>query len=308
MAKTRRDIAAIMSSLDIIIEVIDARIPLSSRIPDLDKLTNSTTRILVFNKYDLCDKTETNKWIDKYKKDGYIVVTSDSKNTNDYKKVIESIQVKMRKNINSEKTFTSKKTNRGRKPKLDEELRKHSKFSDDNILQKIKNICLNYFLKYINLKLLDLFKSDNSDDLNNKKLYILSKNQDGNSKSEKNKTLLNMTMQSIFSQNISTKYKSSDSNHNKNLIEELINEQDEEKRLFFQKTFNLSFLDVLKHFRGSIYIKELSGMTLFRDYVNKNVFGKNSKEYKEILSIFMNNYETIVMEKHSREKKKKIIK
>jgi len=46
----------------------------------------------------------------------------------------------------------------------------------------------------------------------------------------------------------------------------------------------------------------------FELYVNKNVFGKNSKEYKEILSIFMNNYETIVMEKHSREKKKKIIK
>ena len=229
-------------------------------------------------------------------------------NNSDYKKVIESIQVKMRKNINSEKTFTSKKTNRGRKPKLDEELRKHSKFSDDNILQKIKNICLNYFLKYINLKLLDLFKSDNSDDLNNKKLCILSKNQDGNSKSEKNKTLLNMTMQSISSQNISTKYKSSDSNHNKNLIEELINEQDEEKRLFFQKIFNLSFLDVLKHFRGSILIKELSGINSFNDYLNKTDFGKNSKEYKEILSIFMNNYETIVMEKHSREKKKKIIK
>ena len=68
------------------------------------------------------------------------------------------------------------------------------------------------------------------------------------------------------------------------------------------------FFRKLKHFRGSIYIKELSGMTLFKDYVNKNVFGKNSKEYKEILSIFMNNYETIVMEKHSREKKKKIIK
>ena len=92
MAKTRRDIAGIMSSLDIIIEVIDSRIPLSSRIPDLDKLTNSKTRILVFNKYDLCDKTETNKWIEKYKKDGYIVVTTDSKNTNDYKKVIESVK------------------------------------------------------------------------------------------------------------------------------------------------------------------------------------------------------------------------
>ena len=211
-------------------------------------------------------------------------------NNSDYKKVIESIQVKMRKNINSQKTFTSKKTNRGRKPKLDEELRKHSKFSDDNILQKIKNICLNYFLKYINLKLLDLFKSDNSDDLNNKKLYILSKNQDGNSKSEKNKTLLNMTMQSIFSQNISTKYKSSDSNHNKNLIEELINEQDEEKRLFFQKTFNLSFLDVLKHFRGSIY-NLFNYLFLFfsRMFLHNNCFiiiHKNTQNFLIFFRIF----------------------
>ncbi len=92
MAKTRRDISSIISSLDIIIEIIDSRIPLSSRIPDLDKLTNNKKRILVFNKYDLCDKNETNKWINKYKNEGYTVVTSDSKNSNDYKKVIESVK------------------------------------------------------------------------------------------------------------------------------------------------------------------------------------------------------------------------
>ncbi len=95
MAKTRRDISSIISSLDIVIEVIDSRIPLSSRIPDLDKLTNNKKRILVFNKYDLCDKDETNKWINKYKNEGYIVVTSDSKNSNDYKKVIESVKTIM---------------------------------------------------------------------------------------------------------------------------------------------------------------------------------------------------------------------
>ncbi len=92
MAKTRRDIANVISSLDVVIEVIDSRIPLSSRIPDLDKLTNNKKRIVVFNKYDLCDKDETNKWINKYKNEGLIVVTCDSKNSNDYKKIIEEVK------------------------------------------------------------------------------------------------------------------------------------------------------------------------------------------------------------------------
>ena len=95
MAKTRRDIMNIMSSLDIVIEVIDSRIPLSSRIPDLDKLTNNKKRIVVFNKYDLCDKEETNKWISKYKEDNSIVITCDSKNSNDYKKIIDCVKTIM---------------------------------------------------------------------------------------------------------------------------------------------------------------------------------------------------------------------
>ena len=73
-------------------------------------------------------------------------------------------------------------------------------------------------------------------------------------------------MQSVFSEDISTKYKKLDPKHNKKLIEELLDEPDEEKRLIFQKIFNLSFLDVLKHFRGSILIKELSGINSFNDY------------------------------------------
>ena len=92
MAKTRKDISNIMSTLDVIIEVIDSRIPLSSRIPDLDKLTNNKKRVIVFNKYDLCDKDVTEKWINKYKNEGSIVVTCDSKNSKDYKKVIEAVK------------------------------------------------------------------------------------------------------------------------------------------------------------------------------------------------------------------------
>ena len=92
MAKTKKEISTIISNVDIVIEVIDARIPYSSRIPDLKKITNNKQNIIVFNKYDLCDKSETDKWINKYKSQGNVIVTTDSKNTNDYKKIIEEVK------------------------------------------------------------------------------------------------------------------------------------------------------------------------------------------------------------------------
>ena len=95
MAKTKIEIANIISNIDIVIEVIDSRIPYSSRIPDLKKLINDKTSIVVFNKYDLCDKEETNKWIEKYKSEGANVITCDSKNSNDYKKIIELVKTLM---------------------------------------------------------------------------------------------------------------------------------------------------------------------------------------------------------------------
>ena len=91
MAKTKKEIAGIISMVDVVIEVIDSRIPFSSRIPDLKKTTRDKKRIVVFNKYDLCDAKETNKWIDRYKSEGDIVVTCDSKNSKDYKKIIDEV-------------------------------------------------------------------------------------------------------------------------------------------------------------------------------------------------------------------------
>ena len=110
MAKTKRQITEIISMVDVVIEVIDARIPYSSRIPDLKKLTREKQNIIVFNKYDLCDKEETSKWIEKYKKEGNICVTSDSKNSNDYKKVIEEVR-KLMTEVNQ------KRANKGLLPK-----------------------------------------------------------------------------------------------------------------------------------------------------------------------------------------------
>lgn len=77
MAKTKRLIKEKYNLIDIVYEVIDARMPKSSKIKDLDELLKDKPRILVMTKYDLCDAEVTNKWVDYYKKLGYYIVCLD---------------------------------------------------------------------------------------------------------------------------------------------------------------------------------------------------------------------------------------
>lgn len=82
MAKTKRLIKENLKLIDIIYEVIDSRIPYSSKIQDINDLIKDKPRILIMTKYDLCDKDETNKFIDYYEKQGYHVLKYDLINTN----------------------------------------------------------------------------------------------------------------------------------------------------------------------------------------------------------------------------------
>ena len=83
MAKTKRLIKENIGLIDIVLEVIDSRIPKSSRVTDLEELINNKPRVLIFTKYDLCDKEETDKFIEKYKSLGYNVLKYDlTKNIN----------------------------------------------------------------------------------------------------------------------------------------------------------------------------------------------------------------------------------
>ncbi len=82
MAKTKREIQEQLKLVDIVYEVIDARMPLSSKIVDIDNLIQNKPRILVVTKYDLCDKTETDKILSWYKDNGYYVIALDLMNGN----------------------------------------------------------------------------------------------------------------------------------------------------------------------------------------------------------------------------------
>ena len=90
MAKTRREIKEKINLIDIVYEVIDARMPKSSKIVDLDNLLNNKPRILIVTKYDLCDKTITDKFLSDYRKN-YPVITVDLKKNDQMinKKILE---------------------------------------------------------------------------------------------------------------------------------------------------------------------------------------------------------------------------
>ncbi len=80
MAKTKRLIKEQLDLIDLVYEVIDARMPLSSKIKDIDDLIKNKPRILIMTKYDLCDKKETDKWIKYYQNKGYNVLPLDLEN------------------------------------------------------------------------------------------------------------------------------------------------------------------------------------------------------------------------------------
>lgn len=70
MAKAIREIKTVLKSIDIILEVIDARLPLSSRNPIIDELSEGKSRILILNKADLADPSVTKQWLAYFREQG----------------------------------------------------------------------------------------------------------------------------------------------------------------------------------------------------------------------------------------------
>lgn len=78
MAKTRRQITEDLKLIDIVIELLDARIPMSSQNPDIGRITAGKKKIIVLNKCDLADEKQNQKWVEYFKKKGTIAVLTDS--------------------------------------------------------------------------------------------------------------------------------------------------------------------------------------------------------------------------------------
>lgn len=79
MTKTKRQIQSSLKLVDAVAEIIDARIPVSSRNPDLAKLVQNKPRVILLNKCDMANQTATKMWIDYFKKQNLVAIPVDCK-------------------------------------------------------------------------------------------------------------------------------------------------------------------------------------------------------------------------------------
>jgi len=112
MAKTRREIKEKLDLVDIVYEVIDARMPISSKIIDLDDLIKDKKRIIIVTKYDLCDKEKTDKLLENYKKK-YEVITLNLKDNSKF-----SIKTLINKTNLLLKDINDSRIKKGLKPRI----------------------------------------------------------------------------------------------------------------------------------------------------------------------------------------------
>ena len=93
MAKTKREIKERIDLVDVVVHVVDARIPKSSFIKDINDFTKNKGKIILMSKYDLCDQNETNKWVKYYESLGYKVIV---KKETVKKDLIDAVKVIMK--------------------------------------------------------------------------------------------------------------------------------------------------------------------------------------------------------------------
>ena len=92
MAKTKRLIKENLRYIDIIYEVVDSRMPKSSKIIDIDEITKDKPRLMIMTKADLCDKSETEKWIKYYENQGYTVILINLENNSNIKPILKATE------------------------------------------------------------------------------------------------------------------------------------------------------------------------------------------------------------------------
>lgn len=99
MTKAKRQMQEDIRLVDVVVELVDARIPLSSRNPDIDELGKNKYRLILMNKADLADKSRSDEWSRFFKEKGYFVVSLDARSKAGMKAVTDMIMQACREKI-----------------------------------------------------------------------------------------------------------------------------------------------------------------------------------------------------------------
>jgi len=220
----------------------------------------------------------------------------------EFPKIILNFEKEENKQV-KEPVEQKKKCGRKRIRETNEENRnEHNKFSDDNIRRKCKHLVLKYILDFINSKLKSIYAIKKKQ---GEFLQILNHSQKSNATIAYNKKFLNKSIKEIFSEDISSRFTSFKPNHNKVLILKLMTDSDKKNKIFFNKLFSLTFIQVLKHFTNQEQIDILRGMKCFSEI--KNDIEKkyeDGDDYISSLNYYLNNFEKIINNKRERKPKK----
>ena len=176
----------------------------------------------------------------------------------------------------------------------------HDKYCGDNIIRKIKSTLLSNLTSFINSQIYIIYNGKVNEGILKKELKKLNPSLVKNVKD--NKKFIYKTLKDIFCANISGRYTNFFNDHNRNLIDNLLNEKDEEKRQKFEKLFGFTFLQCLGHFSGKIYIEELKGLKTFQEAFKNE---EDDKDYMELLINYAFNFEKILLRKKSRNRGRK---
>ena len=103
MTKTVRMMSENISLVDVVVELIDARIPYSSKNPDIDNLAKNKKRIIVMNKTDLADPAKTEVWKKWFEAKGFTVILADAVKGTGVNKVADTARTLMKDKIEREK-------------------------------------------------------------------------------------------------------------------------------------------------------------------------------------------------------------
>ena len=99
MTKTRRQIEADLKLVDVVVEIIDARIPISSRNPDIDSICGEKPRLIVLNRSDQADPAWNRRWAARFRDQGHAVLETDSKSGSGVGRFSEAVQDLLRDRI-----------------------------------------------------------------------------------------------------------------------------------------------------------------------------------------------------------------
>ena len=226
-------------------------------------------------------KKETNFNVEKNVSKGIFLISKNEKNNND-----NNFQTKKSSNVKSNKE--SKKM-------------KHDKFTDDNLRKKCKYLLINNLMIFINKKIYSIYQGNIGNNIYRKELLTLNKSQQSKSNLIYDRLFVNKKISEILSDNISSRYTNFPPEHNKLLIEKLRNNEDEYKRIYFNKLFDLKIKDCLGYLIGKNSIEELDGMQRF-DSIRKTL-GEDEK-YINSIKYYLNNFEKIIYNKIPRRPKK----